>query len=101
MMGKSVSGRFYHTKTWQNCRQSYLVTHSLCERCLARGLIVPAKIVHHKTYLDDATVNIPELALNHDNLEALCMDCHNKEHHGDEIEQRWNFNGEGELVVSE
>lgn len=100
-MGKAVTSRFYHTKTWQDCRQSYLVTHSLCERCLAKGLIVPAKIVHHKVYLDDRTVNNPELSLNHDNLEALCKDCHNKEHFAESVTPRWKFSSDGTLVVNE
>jgi 5-methylcytosine-specific restriction endonuclease McrA len=96
-MAKSVTGRFYHSKAWETCRQSYLVTHSLCERCLAKGRIVPAKIVHHKIYLDDRLVNDPEIALNHENLEAVCVDCHNKEHFGEKVEPRWSISSEGEL----
>lgn len=96
---RSVKGRFYHSKTWENCRQSYLVTHSLCERCLAKGKIVPAKIVHHKTYLDDRSVENPEIALNHENLEALCQDCHNREHFGEKVEPRFFFGDEGELII--
>lgn len=97
-MAKSVSGRFYHSKAWETCRLSYLTTHSLCERCLAKGLIVPARIVHHKIYLDDSLVNNPEIALNHENLEAVCIDCHNKEHFGEKTEARWKFGPDGELI---
>ncbi len=97
-MAKSVSGRFYHTKAWEDCRLSYLARHSLCERCLAKGLIVPAKIVHHKIYLDDRSVENPEIALNHDNLEALCQDCHNKEHFKETGGRRWKIGEDGELI---
>ena len=37
--------------------------------------------VHHKTYIDVSNIQDPEVLLNKDNLEYLCMDCHNSEHH--------------------
>ena len=46
-----------------------------CERCGK-----PAQICHHKKYLDDVNVHDPSVALSFDNLEALCIDCHNAEH---------------------
>lgn len=98
---RSVDNRFYKSKAWEACRQSYLASHSLCERCLAQGHIVPARIVHHKQHLTPETVTDPSVALNHKNLEALCQDCHNKEHFGEKVEQRWKFTSEGELVARE
>lgn len=35
----------------------------------------------------------PDITLNFDNLELLCIDCHNKEHFAENI-----FNEAGELV---
>ena len=52
----------------------------LCERCLEKGLIVPAVIVHHKTYITPNNITDPNIVLNFDNLEALCKNCHNYEH---------------------
>lgn len=46
-----------------------------CERCGR-----PAQICHHKKHLDDVNVHDPTVALSFDNLEALCIDCHNTEH---------------------
>ena len=51
-------------------KQSYI-----CERCGD-----PATICHHRKHLDGMNVNDPSIALSFDNLEALCQDCHNKEH---------------------
>lgn len=39
-----------------------------------------AVICHHKTYLTPGNINDPDIALSWTNLEALCQDCHNKEH---------------------
>ena len=63
----------------------------ICERCGA-----PAVICHHKKWLNDVNVNDPSIALSFDNLEALCLDCHNAEHglrHDVAV-----FNDAGELV---
>lgn len=52
----------------------------LCERCLAKGIYKAAEVVHHKIKLTPALAQRPDIALNWDNLEALCRDCHEKEH---------------------
>jgi hypothetical protein len=38
------------------------------------------EVAHHKIYLDRVNVNKPEIALGFDNLECLCLPCHNAEH---------------------
>ena len=90
-MERTVKQMFYHSKAWGDCRKSYIVQHPLCERCLAKGQIVPSYIVHHKVYLTDDNLNNPEIALNHDNLEALCFTCHNQIHFKEESKHRWSF----------
>ena len=73
--------RFYRSKEWQHCRRDYLASvGGLCERCESRGIIRPAKIVHHKEYISLCNITDPAALLSHDNLEALCQDCHNAEH---------------------
>lgn len=99
VMDKAAHDKFYKSKAWQACRAAYMQNvGGLCERCLAKGLIVPAEIVHHKQYLDENTVKMPEIALNHDNLEALCFKCHNSEHFGTvKTGKRYKFEG-GRIV---
>ena len=73
--------RFYRSKAWQQCRAAYIKSvGGLCERCLAKGFIKPGYICHHKKYLDGDKLQDPEVALSFDNLEYLCLDCHNAEH---------------------
>jgi 5-methylcytosine-specific restriction endonuclease McrA len=74
---KPYAQKFYKSKTWRDCRNSYFESRQgLCERCEGAG-----KIVHHKNYITPENINDPEVTLNHMNLELLCQDCHNREHH--------------------
>ena len=52
----------------------------LCERCYAQGMYVPGVIVHHKIHLTPENVSNPLIALDPNNLELLCRDCHAAEH---------------------
>jgi len=80
-MAREFAQRFYKSKRWQKCRAAYIKSvGGLCERCLAKGLIVPATMVHHKIYISPQNINDPNITLNFDNLEALCNDCHAAEH---------------------
>lgn len=72
---------FYRSQAWKVTRKAYL--HSvggLCERCLSRGLIVPAEVVHHKVHLSPDNIEDENITLNWKNLEALCRTCHADEH---------------------
>ena len=84
LRGKMSTGqqaKFYKTTAWVNCRKGYLAkVGGLCERCLAKGLIVPAEIIHHKIHLTEENITDPSVALNFDNLEALCRVCHGEAH---------------------
>lgn len=74
---------FYKTKQWRATRAAYLSSvHGLCERCQAKGKVVPARVVHHKQYIKQDNYNDPYVTLSWHNLEALCQDCHAWEHHG-------------------
>lgn len=100
-MAKGYAVAFYKSKSWQQCRSSYISSvGGLCERCLNKGRYVPGKIVHHKDYITPININDTNITLNHDNLEYLCQDCHNKEHHSDEevIRDDVMFDEEGNLV---
>ena len=92
--------QFYKTRTWERCRKSYLQSvGGLCERCLSSGAIVPAKIVHHKQYINAENINNPDITLNYKNLEALCQDCHNKEHI--KHKRRYQITEGGELILTD
>jgi len=94
---KPWAEKFYKSKAWKKCRESYIITvHGLCERCGN-----PGKIVHHKELLTPQNINDPMITLNHELLEYLCQDCHNKEHHGDDSSftvEGLMFNENGELL---
>ena len=73
--------QFYKSNTWKICREQYIKqVGGLCEECLKQGLYEPATMVHHKVHLTAANIVDPKVALNFDNLEALCRDCHAKKH---------------------
>lgn len=73
--------RFYHSKAWANVRAFvWDRAHGLCERCLERGDIKPAKLVHHEIPLNSENVDDPDISLNPDRLVALCSDCHTEVH---------------------
>lgn len=73
--------QFYMSRAWIKCRKAYAQSKGhLCERCWSNGLIVPGKEVHHKIRLTPENINDPSIALNWDNLELLCKDCHLEEH---------------------
>lgn len=66
---------------WRRLRNAYMQSqHYLCERCKKNGKIVTADIVHHKEYITSENINDESITLNWDNLESLCIECHNKEH---------------------
>lgn len=72
---------FYHSAAWRKCREEYISkVGGLCERCLAKGIVRPGRIVHHKKYISVQNIQDPEVLLRHDNLEYLCQECHNEEH---------------------
>lgn len=67
---------FYKTKAWRKVSKTYMTSkYYVCERCGQ-----PATICHHKTWLNGSNINDPSIALDFNNLEALCIECHNAEH---------------------
>lgn len=94
---KPYAEKFYKGKKWQACRDAY--THSvrgLCERCLAKGIIKPGVIVHHKIHLTPDNIKDETVSLNWDNLELVCRECH-AELHGNL--KRYRFGENGEILI--
>jgi len=72
---------FYKRKAWQDVRALVLDrSHGLCERCMERGELRPADVVHHVIPLNEVNVDDPSISLNPDKLMALCHDCHTEVH---------------------
>ncbi len=102
-MAKPFAKKFYNSKEWINCRASYLSTvHGLCEHCLERGDHVPGYIVDHIEELTPENIDDPLVSLNHDNLQYLCLPCHNTKTFGKDVEvirEGLIFNEEGNLIL--
>jgi 5-methylcytosine-specific restriction enzyme A len=69
--------KFYKSKEWLQLRKEVLERDNYeCQSCKRKGRYRKAKNVHHikevKTH--------PELALDKDNCESICIQCHNDEH---------------------
>lgn len=76
--------QFYCTKAWTDLSYRLKVERGgKCERC---GFIAVAKedwpllIGHHKIELTESNIDNPEISLNPDKIEIICLHCHNKEH---------------------
>lgn len=96
---KDYAKGFYKSKTWQHCRDTYLrKVGGLCERCLAKGLVTPAVIVHHKVYITPERIKDPKITLSFENLEALCRDCHGAEH--SVTEKRYKVDELGRVAIA-
>ena len=78
---KEFASAFYHSPEWEHCREAYLRSRGyLCEQCLQKGIVTPAKIVHHKIFLTPENINEPRITLDWNNLFAVCKNCHEEIH---------------------
>ncbi|WP_241657123.1 HNH endonuclease [Halobacillus salinus] len=69
--------KFYQSDAWREVRTKALIRdNNECQECKRKGKVGLGQNVHHfkevKTH--------PWLALQLDNVEAVCISCHNKEH---------------------
>lgn len=97
-MAQNFAMGFYGSQAWKDCRKAYKKSvGGLCERCLKKGLYNPAVIVHHKTYITQDNLSDPRIALDWNNLEALCRDCHEAEHQGEG--KRYKILEDGSILI--
>jgi hypothetical protein len=79
------------------CRASFIAKRvdGKCERCPELGYIV-----HHKVRLTEANHTDARIALNHSNLEYVCLACHNAEHMGllEATVQGVGFDADGNVI---
>lgn len=83
----------YNCKRWKDLREYKKNINPFCERCLLKGKYNPAYIVHHKEYITQENYMDDNVFYNIDNLESLCLECHNKEHFSDETDYLFDKNG--------
>ena len=95
---KEYATHLYKSRLWRATRAAYLKSvGGLCERCLRKGLYVPAEIVHHKIYITEQNINDAAVTLNWDNLEAVCRACHEEEHYSGA--KRYKVNEDGSVII--
>lgn len=77
----AVIKTFYGSEKWQQLRMSIIAERGpTCERC---GKVISDPLdcqVHHKRELTPENVSDVMIALNPDNLEVICHDCHDRLH---------------------
>lgn len=95
---KEFAKNFYKSKRWQAVRNAYAKSVGfLCEECLKKGKYTPLEEVHHKIHLTPQNINDPSIALNFDNLEGLCRECHRQKHSGHET--RYKVDAFGHVIA--
>ena len=100
----------YHSKAWGKIRKTIWIQQGcLCNRCgrpvYVDGLTdwIPKDkrligIVHHKEYLTNTNYTDDSIAYGTDNLEGLCIDCHNKEHNDTSVRKDLMFDENGMII---
>lgn len=100
----------YKSKAWKRVRLNVCLKQGcLCARCLRPVYVdgisqwIPKEkrlkgIVHHKEYLTDENYMDDQIAYDEDNLELLCIDCHNREHYLQATRKDLKFDADGNIV---
>lgn len=66
---------------------------------MRRGIYKPGEIVHHRIEIDPITINNPEVALNWNNLELLCRECHAEAHDKRSKDRRYTVDADGKIFL--
>lgn len=100
-MAKEYAISFYRSTAWKKCRKSFIgfrrsVDGGLCQHCMARS----GYIVDHIVEINPSNINDTDIILNHDNLQYLCLECHNKKTFQKNFSTRENlfFDENGQLL---
>lgn len=82
--------RVYNTARWRKLRDLKLKDQPLCEVCLSKGIVKQADEVHHiESFMSYDTRSEQSLkAYSYNNLQSICKQCHQREHHGGKREGR-------------
>lgn len=103
-MAKEYAKKFYKSRGWQGCRSSFIAERvrrdgAMCQRCKEK----PGYIVDHIEEISPDNINNPDITLNHDNLQYLCLECHNIKTFSKAKVTRdgLSFDANGDLVINE
>lgn len=95
MKKPKVLHNFYKSEAWKLAREIKIRSvNGRCERCSGIG-----QEVHHRNRLTVENVDDSAISLNPENLELLCLECHNKEHK--RFSKDIQFDDEGNLINQE
>ena len=74
--------RFYGSRRWRELRERLIIErHGVCERCGKDYSGDTSQLIaHHKEHLSNESLADPAVAVNPDNIEILCYNCHAHEH---------------------
>lgn len=98
-----MNKKFYNSIAWRKCRDAYSQSvNGLCEICLSKGKLTVGQEVHHKIPLTLDNVNDPNIALNWDNLQLLCFECHQGITHNRQpiLREGLAFDDKGNIIVN-
>ena len=100
-MAKDYAKSFYKSTAWKKCRRSFIgsrksIDGGLCQHCMSRR----GYIVDHIKEISPDNINDVDITLSHDNLQYLCLECHNTKTFKKNFATRENlkFDEEGNLV---
>ena len=111
-MSYGIRKDFYNSKSRKIVRKNVWIKQNLlCNRChkpvyvdgLSEWISKEKRrigIVHHKEHLNDSNIYNDNVTLNENNLEGLCKECHESEHHQDvSVRKDYMFDENGNLVT--
>lgn len=101
-MARDFAKRFYNSKAWKLCRRSFISIRQstdggMCEHCQKEL----GYIVDHIEEITPDNINDVEITLDHQNLQFLCLSCHNTKHFGKDTEvirDELMFDKDGNIV---
>ena len=93
-MAQDWAKKVYNSQAWIDLRKTLIAERgSRCEHC---GRVIPDTkdvIADHIVELTPDNVSDPMLSLNQNNVQLLCLDCHNLKHH------RFSHNSQSVYIV--
>jgi 5-methylcytosine-specific restriction endonuclease McrA len=99
-MAKPFAKPFYNSGRWKKTRKAFIelrisIDGGMCQHCKKEL----GYIVDHIKELTQENINDPDIALNFNNFQYLCLDCHtNKTFKREKEEERYYFDEEGNVV---
>ena len=102
-MAKEFSRAIYNGRRWRKSAKAYAESRCyICERCRNKFARRDGKrkrwMVHHRQPLTKENVHDDLLVYGWDNLQLLCIECHNAVHGRADAGRRMAFDADGNLV---